>query len=214
MFERRRQHEAAEAQASALAEWNAHLSELESLLAIAQGGLTVALGHLMVAPGERAVGEVTNVGLVQERRGAGHYQGASQGVSFPIGHVAGRPVRYRVGATRGHYVQGTPVATAVDTGTMSITDRRLVYQGAQHTSECDFAKLVGIDHQPGQVTVSVSNRQHPTVLHYGAAIDEWVQDRLTLALALFKGQGDQVVQGLNAQIAELHATRPGATPTP
>ncbi len=212
MFDKRKEKEAAAAQGAALAEWNAQLSELETLLAIARGTLSVTLGHLMVAPGERAVGEVTNVGLVQERRGAGHYEGASQGVSFPIGHVAGRSVRYRVGATRGHYVQGAPQPTAVDTGTMSITDRRLVYQGAQHTSECDFARLVGIDHQPGQITVSVSNRAHPTVLHYGTAIDEWVESRLTLALALFKGQADQVVEGLNAQIAELHATRPGGTP--
>lgn len=209
MFEKRRQREEEAARAEALTEWNAKLTELESLLQIATRAAVPALTHLITAPGERGVGEVTGVGLVQERRGPGHYAGAGQGVSIPIGHVAGRPVRYRVGATRGHYVQGAPVATVVDTGTLSITDRRLVYQGSQHTSECDFARLVGIDHEPGQITVSVAHREHPTVLHFGAAVDDWVQDRLSLALALFKGQDDQVREGLEAQIAELHAAHPG-----
>lgn len=213
MFEKRKQRQSATAEASALAEWNAQLSELESLVRIATGDAPPALEHLMTRPGERGVGEVTGVGLVEERRGPGHYVGASQGVSIPIGHVAGRPVRYRVGATRGHYVQGAPVATAVDTGTLSITDHRLVFQGSQHTSECDFSRLVGIQHVPGQITVAVSNREHPTVVHYGAAIDDWVEARLTLALALYKGQGDQARQALEAQIAALRSARPPGPPT-
>jgi hypothetical protein len=151
---------------------------------------------------------VSGVGLIEERTGAGHWQGASQGISFPIGKIAGRPVRYRVGETRGHYVSGPPVPTAVDEGAMTITTHRIVYQGAAKTAECPYAKLLGIQHAPGVITISVSNRQRPTVLHFGAGLDAEVSNCLSVALAIFNGEADQAAAQLQGQIAELQASEP------
>lgn len=64
----------------------------------------------------------------EPRRNAGHYEGKSSGISIPVASIGGRSVRYRVGASRGHYVQGAPVPTPVDTGTVYITNKRVISQ--------------------------------------------------------------------------------------
>ncbi len=92
-------------------------------------------------------------------------------------------MRYRVGATRGHYVQGTPHPTAIDTGTVFVTNHRVIFQGANQTRECTFDKLLGVQHsdEDGITVLSVSNRQKPTTIHYGPRIAGWFDFRLDLA---------------------------------
>jgi hypothetical protein len=199
---------AKEEQQAALALWAHHVEELQRLLAVASGDSSDQETTLMLKNGEISIAQVTNVSLIEDRRGAGQWQGASQGVSFPIGKIAGRSVRYRVGSTRGHYVQGAPIPTAVDVGTMSITNQRIVYQGSKKTSESTFAKLLGIQHAPGSITVSVSNRQKPTVLYFGPNHDDWVSNHLSIALALYNGEADTVKAQLQSQIDELQAQKP------
>jgi hypothetical protein len=127
----------------------------------------------MLKSGETLFCKVTNVSLVEERRGKGHYQGGSTGFSIPVGSVGGRSVRYRIGASRGHYVQGAPSPTAIDTGTMFVTNQRVVFRGTKQTRECAFAKLIGFQHSvDGSTTFSVSNRQKPTTIHYGPSISD------------------------------------------
>ena len=194
---------------AALQEWTEQMQELRGLLAVASGESASGITSLILKKGEIGVAQITNVGLIEERKGAGQWKGASQGVSFPIGHVAGRQVRYRVGQTRGHYVQGAPVPTAVDNGTLTITNQRIVYQGANKNSECAFAKLLGIQHGSGGLSISVSNRQRPTVVHFGTAIDDWVSNRLSIALALYNGDAGDAVTQLQAQLSELESHKPG-----
>ena len=132
---RTQKHAAAEAAAAEVAkraleaERAAQIAELQALLSLAQGESSPMVDALLMKKGEIGVAQIGNAGLIEEVKGAGHWSGSSQGVSLPIGKIAGRSVRYRVGATRGHYVQGVPVATAVDVGTLSITNQRIVYQG-------------------------------------------------------------------------------------
>lgn len=116
--------------AAALQTWTAQEQELQGLLSVASGQSAAGFTSLMLKKGEIGIAQITNVGLIEDRKGAGPWHGASQGVSFPVGHIAGRPIRYRVSGTRGHYVQGVPVPTAVDTGVLTITNERIVYQGA------------------------------------------------------------------------------------
>jgi hypothetical protein len=100
----------------------------------------------MLTAGEAVFYKVTGCSLVEDRAGKGHYEGRSQGVSIPVGSIGGRSVRYRAGASKGHYVQGKPVSTAVDTGTVYITSRRVIFAGSRQTRECAFTKLVGFHH--------------------------------------------------------------------
>jgi hypothetical protein len=194
--------------AAALQERNDQLEALQHLLSLAQGNSSPSVTSLILKKGEIGIAQITNVGLIEDRKGAGQWKGSSQGVSFPIGHVAGRPIRYRVGQTRGHYIQGAPVPTAVDTGTLTITSQRIVYQGSKKTAECAFAKLLGIQHGAGGLSISVSNRQKPTVVHFGERLDDWVTNRLTIAMALFNDDAGDTAAQLQAQITELEAQKP------
>jgi hypothetical protein len=63
-----------------------------------------------------------------------------------------------------------------------------------------FAKLLGIHLGAGGLSFSVSNRQ---VVHFGTAIDDWVTNRLNIAMALFNWDAGDTITQLQAQIAEL-----------
>jgi hypothetical protein len=202
------QAQAAAKQAAALAEWTAQVQEVRGLLAVASGQSVRGATSLILKKDETSVAEITNVGFIEDRKGAGQWKGASQGVSFPIGHIGGRTVRYRVSGSRGHYVQGAPIPTAVDRGTLTITNQRIVFQGSKKTAECAFSKLLGIQHGTGGLTISVSNRQKPTVVYFGNALDDWVANRLSIALALFNGDSAEIVTQLQSQIAELESQKP------
>lgn len=206
--EARKAAQAKSAHAAAIAVWEHQMEELQGLMALASGNGPTSTTSLMLKSGEVSIAQITNVSLVEDRRGPGQWEGRSQGVSFPIGKIAGRSVRYRVGATKGHYVQGAATPTAVDSGTLSITNQRLVYQGAKKTSEGTFAKLLGIQKFSGGITISVSNRQKPTTLFFGPQLDEWVETHLSIALGLYNGEADTVKAQLQSQIDELQAQKP------
>lgn len=211
-LEARQAEKAAADLAARVASWQAECDGYVHLLELARTYAGESSSQaLLLAPGEAAFATVTGASLIEERRGAGHWQGGSAGVSVPIGHVGGRSVRYRVGATRGHYVQGTPSPTAIDKGTVVVTDRRVVFQGSGQTRECPFDKLVGIQHDDaaGSSTFSTSNRARPVTVHYGPALAGWFDFRVDLALAHYRGQVAALVTRLQQELTALQASRPG-----
>jgi hypothetical protein len=210
VFERHRAKEAQAAYEAQLAEWTQQRDESAHMLAVAQtyAGETVS-DKLLLKASEHLIGTVSGVGLIEERRGAGQWKGASHGVSIPVGGLGGHEVRYRVGQTRGHYAQGAPMPTAIDTGTLFITDQRAVFEGARQTRECAFAKLLGVTYgADGSATFSVSNRQKPTTVHYGHGIAGWVHFRIELGLARFRGTVPALVSQLQEQLAALDRSKP------
>jgi hypothetical protein len=107
-------------------------------------------------------------------------------------------------------VQGTPVLTIIDQGTVFVTNRRVVFTGVKQTRQCEYAKLIGYQHndQTGTTTFSLSNRQKPTVVTYGPALAGTFDFRLDLGLANHKGTVDQFTDGLDQTLAELDTNRP------
>jgi hypothetical protein len=210
MFEKYKAQRAAREYQTSLARWQAQRDGYAQLVEIAENFAGETTDEIMLKPGEALFCRVTNCSLVEERRGPGHFQAGSAGVSIPIGSMGGRSVRWRVGGTRGHYVQGAPAPTAIDTGTVFITNRRVVFAGNNQTRECLYDKTIGIAHDDGagETTISVSNRQKPTVIHYGPAIADDVDFRLELAIAHFKGTVPQLVKQMRAQLAQIESERP------
>ena len=208
MFEKHKEQVAAAALDDAKSAWSHRVAAVQSLIDVVSGAKVLDTNGLLLKPGEVLLGQVQNVGLVEQRSDGGHWQGASQGFSIPIGSIKGRSVRYRIGATRGHYVQGEPHPTAVDHGSLSITNQRIVYQGAIKTAECLFTKLLGVQQSSGMIVISVSNRQKPTVVHVGAALDDWTADRISIATSLYQGDKDAVLTHLNEQLREVNASKP------
>lgn len=210
MFEDHKAKKAAQKHEQALADWQAARDSQADLLNTAKTSTGSGADSIMLKSGEAVFAKVTNTSLIEERKGAGHYQGHSQGVSIPIAKVGGRSVRYRVGVNKGHYVSGTPTPTAIDTGTTYVTNQRVIFQGGKQTRECAFTKLVGFEHDDvaGSTTFSVSNRQKPTTIYYGGSIAGWFDFRLDLALAHFRGTVDEFISELQAGLDEIDRHRP------
>jgi hypothetical protein len=202
--------QATKAYEDALQHWAAQGAWYKEMILTVRDFKGTGSNELVLASGEAVFYKVTGAGLVEDRRQAGHYEGRSSGVSVPIG-----PVRYRVGQSKGHYVQGASVATDIDRGTVYITNRRLIFQGGKQTRECSFAKLIGFHHDDtkGTTTLSVSNRQKPTTVRYGPALSGSFRFRLDLALAHYRGTVNQLLERVlkeaNAQMAERPLPPPG-----
>jgi hypothetical protein len=210
MFEKHREHRAEKHYQEALAAWQTQRDGYADLVATARQFHGVTTSEINLGSGELLFYKVDGAGLVEERRGPGQYQGRSSGVSVPIGNISGHAIRYHVGASRGHYVQGAPILTVIDQGSVFVTNRRVIFTGAKQTRQCDYAKLIGYEHDDhtGTTTFSVSNRQKPTVVTYGPAVAGAFDFRLDLALATYRGTIDQFTDGLQQTLAALDANRP------
>jgi Protein of unknown function (DUF2510) len=209
MSEARRARKAERVYESALAKWQTEHDGYAAMLETARTYEGEASSELLLKPGEHVYFTWTGASLIEDRAGPGHWAGHSQGVSIPIGSIGGRSVRYRVGASKGHYVQGTPSPTAIDTGTIHVTDQRVVFQGGKQTRECVFAKLIAVQHSAdGSTTFSVSNRQKATVLHYGPTVAPAFEFRLDLALAHYRGTVDGLVHELESELQAVDARKP------
>jgi hypothetical protein len=193
-----------------LEKWTQEREGYANLLQTAMTFRGTTASDLMLTAGEAVFYKVTGCSLIGDRKTAGHWEGRSSGVSIPVGSIGGRSVRYRVGAGNGHYVQGVSKPTAVDTGTVYITNKRVIFQGSRQTRECQFAKLIGFHHddQAGSTTFSVSNRQTPTTVHYGPSLSAAFDFRLDLALAHYKGTLASLVRQLQGDLARIDAARP------
>ena len=215
MFEKHKAKKAAEEYQKALSEWQAQRDGCAELVQLAQSFKgTGSDGQLMLKPGEAIFYKVTGSALIEVRHGAAQWKGHSQGFSIPVGSLGGRSVRYRVGQTRGHLAQSPPVATAIDRGTLFITNQRVVFQGGKQTRECAFAKLIGFEHSDteGSTTFSVSNRQKPTTVRYGAELSGSFDFRLDLALAHFQGKVADLAGQVQQDLVQIEAARPSPPP--
>ncbi len=139
---------------------------------------------VLLKKGEVAHLVLENVGLVEPRRGPSTWVGGSQGVSF---HVAKR-VTYRVGATKGHLVQGDEAPTIIDTGTGVVTNQRIIFIGAKRTTEWAYVNLLGFSlEQTGTAIFNVSNRQKASGLSYPFYMDSIVDAAVSATIAAYAG---------------------------
>jgi hypothetical protein len=208
-LEKHKARKAAKQYEEDLAKWNAQRESSGALLELAQTFAGERSDEMLLKPGEALFATVTGVGLIEERRGAGHWEGRSSGVSIPVGSIGGRSIRYRTGVSKGHFVQGAPTPTSIDNGTLLITNTRVVFEGTRQTRECRFDKMIGMQHNAdGSTVFSVSNRQKPTTAFYGPELSGWLDFRLELALAHYRDDVPALVAQLNQDIATLEAAKP------
>lgn len=153
--------------------------------------------------GERTFAVLTGVALIEPRRQPGKIEGRSSGVSFRIA----KGVNYRVGASKGTFVQGPDVPTPIDVGTAFITNQRVVFRGDKATREWAWSKLISLDHDDTLpwTSLPVSNRQKTSGLLYDEAHSPMIRFRLQLGLAHFQGRVDELASDLEGQLATLRA---------
>ena len=189
MFGRKRQAQReAEAKAQAVADLRAAVVDL---LVVAEGGTKdppePTGWSLVLKPGERLVYPMTGVGLFEPRRGPGHWSGRSAGFSVPVTDG----IRFRIGKSAGTYVQGNETPTIIDSGDISFTTQRIVFQGRTYTREWMFSKLIGIAHDATQAwtAIQVSNREKTSGIVYTGIPPDVVRLELAVAVAIFNGDG-------------------------
>jgi len=189
----------------ALAAWQQRGQDLEEMLGAVRNENGTRDGvTLMLKKDERAFRVLQGSALIEPRRLPGHWEGRSQGFSLRVA----KGVRYRVGASRGHYVAGDEVPTPIDAGTVTITDQRVVFQGPKATREWAFSKVLGLQHVDARrspwTAIQVSNRQKTSGFLYTPE---------TAAGVRFHGEVDEMARNLEEQIAEHNAECPVAQPT-
>jgi len=114
-------------------------------------------------------------------------------------------VRLRVGKSRGTYIQGEEAPTVIDSGVVSVTTQRVVFQGPKYTREWDFSKLLGVMHYSDRPAsaLQVSNRQKTSGLVYQGEIPEVVRLSLAVAVAIYDGEAAEAAKELTEQLDEL-----------
>ena len=164
---------------------------------------------LHVHTGERVYLNGQGAHLIEPRRAPGHYEGGSQGFSVRVPGT--KSMRYRVGATRGTFVQGDEQPTSIDEGAFVITDQRAVFIGNTQTREWLWSKLIGVTHcaDAPWTAIAVSNRQKTSGVLYDTAGEDDVRFMLDLAIAHASGTTDSLVHDIQTALSAL-----GPAPAP
>lgn len=181
------------------------------MVQVAQDASSSTLGGdpsvpLQLHAGERALQVLSGASLIEPRRGPGHYQGGYSGFSFRIA----KGVRYNVGGSRGTYMQGDESPMPIDTGTVTITDQRVVFQGTKHAREWSFAKLLGYENDANLpwTSLQVSDREKVSGFLYDREHTVGVRFRLALALAVYHGTTADFVAHVKEEMAQHDADKP------
>lgn len=219
-FRQRRAQRAAETAARELAQRQTTWERTDELLALLIDRATAAMKgdfpsvdpSMALKAGEHALVSLPGVTLIEPRRGAGHWEGANQGVSVRVPGT--KSMRYRVGATKGTFVQGEEHPTPIDTGALTITDRRATFVGSKQTREWAWTKLVGFhDEDVSTWTgIAVSNRQKISGVAYPSSQAASVRLHLELAAALGNGTVEAFIADMQAERTEWAAQRPIPAP--
>jgi len=108
-----------------------------------------------------------------------------------------------LGQSAGTFVQGEENPTIIDTGNVSITSQRVVFQGEKYTREWEFSKLIGVMHYSDRplTAIQVSNRQKTSGIAYTQEISAIFQLAMTVAVAMFRGEDDEMLSELREELA-------------
>ena len=158
---------------------------------------------LVLKKDEHPVAVVMVAGLVEVKRGQGHFVAGSAGMSVRVA----KGMRVRAGQTRGHMVPGDEAETQIDSGSAVITNTRIVFSGSRQTREWKFDNLVGRNlvgnRQMSWIELPVSNRQKMSALSFPKTEGEAVSSAVELALLFHSGEQQPLVEELRRQLAEL-----------
>jgi Protein of unknown function (DUF2510) len=191
-----------------LAAWSRDEGELQTLVERARhfDGSPAIDTPLNLKRNERVFYVLPGAGLMETRSGPRHWQGGYSGFSFKVTNR----IRYHVGGTRGTSVQGPDETKLLDTGTATITNQRIVFQGQKQSREWAFSKLLGYQHdeQSPWTPIQVSNRQKVSGIRYDANAAQAFQFNLALALATFNEKRDTFAAGLATELEQHRAQKP------
>jgi hypothetical protein len=155
---------------------------------------------LELVAGERALLALPGVALIEPGRLPAHFMGGNSGFTF---HVARAP--------RGPGSPTDEEPASIDTGVITVTDRRAVFSGRLHLRTWDFTTVTGYHSNavPPWTAIAVSDRQKTSGVRYDTSQDEEFRFALALGLARCHDSEASLVADLGRQLDELDRERPG-----
>jgi hypothetical protein len=125
---------------------------------------------------EQALFDLPNVQLLDFKSTGSTYSGGNVGISFPI---VGR-IRGNVGGSQGQITRNPEQLMVVDTGTLKVTSKRLIYVGAKEAREIAIAKLLDVELGPNGLwaKLAISNKAKREGFEHMAL------DQITIGIAI------------------------------
>jgi Protein of unknown function (DUF2510) len=206
MGRRRRAKEAAAEQAA----WQAELERLQWFVNRAEqapGSTNAEDASIPVAlhQGEHALLVLQGVDLLEPRRVPGHWSGGPNTFAF---HVARRASAGQ--GTTGEGTGGDLTFMPLDTGSVTITDRRVVFSGGREAREWDFQQALGFHNydDPPWTAIPVTAREKISGVRYPSEAAEGFRFALALGMARACGGADSLIADLRNQLAEVESENP------
>jgi hypothetical protein len=160
---------------------------------------TPSVPGAMLKKDEVAYISVQGAGFVEPKHAPGQWAGRSSGFSFKVA----KGVRYRVGASRGHFVQGEESPTVTDTGLFVVTSQRCLFVGSKRTTEWAYAKLLGFSLDGEAIAIfNVSNRQKATGVMYTTEVEHILDPLIAAAIAKF--ESDEAHEAVVAELGQAY----------
>jgi hypothetical protein len=131
--------------------------------------------------------------------------GGNSGFTFHVARTA-----------RDHAVATDEDPTPIDTGVVTVTDKRTVFSGSLHTRTWEYATVIGFhtNADPPWTAIAVSDRQRVSGIRYDTTHAEEFRFALALGLARAHKAEDSLVDDLRRQLDELDRERPAALVVP
>ena len=163
-------------------------------------------GGIIAKKDEHVIAIVSEVGLIETRRGPTEFKGGSTGVSFRLT----KRVSVRKSGSRGTATAGEETPTVIDQGKFVISDKRAVFVGNKQSREFEWENLLSYDMQMigkknAILYLPVSNRQKVSGIASDLAAIEQVHQRVAFGVAVATGRKDDFINMLKAELIETEA---------
>ena len=163
-------------------------------------------GGIIAKKDEHVIAIVSEVGLIESRRGPTEFKGGSTGVSFRLT----KRVSVRKSGMRGTATAGEETPTVIDQGKFVISDQRAVFVGNKQSREFEWDDLLSYDLQKigkknAILYLPVSNRQKVSGIASDLASIEQAHQRVAFGVAVATGRKEDFLNMLKAELSEAEA---------
>lgn len=163
-------------------------------------------GGVIAKKGEHVIAVVSEVGLIESRRGPTEFKGGSTGVSFRLT----KRVSVRKSGMRGTATPGEETPTIIDEGKFIISDTRAIFVGNKQSREFEWDSLLSYDMQivgkkNAILYLPVSNRQKVSGIASDLVSIEQVHQRVAFGVAVATGRKSDFIEMLRKELSEAEA---------
>jgi hypothetical protein len=150
---------------------------------------------------EHVIADVSEVGLVESRRGPTQFSGGSTGVSFRLT----KRLSVRQSGMKGKATPGKDAPTLIDSGRFIVTDERAMFVGGLQSREFEWDKLLAfsiqnLDRKSAILFLPVSNRQKVSGIAADFDSIEKIHQRVAFGVSVATGRKEDFLNRIREEI--------------